>query len=86
MKDALSLCIYFFIGVGMTTTLCMLSHLVQEPLMIKKEPMAFLPSLVLGSILLSPDSDFVGIEPMSQTDPLSLSSLTEAVTAEKQQS
>lgn len=54
--------------------------------MIKKEPMAFLPSLVLGSILLSPDWNFVGIEPMSQTDPLSLSSLTEAVTAEKQQS
>lgn len=45
----------FFTGVGMmNTTLFVLSQLVQEPLKIKKEPMAFLTLVGLGSVLLSP--------------------------------
>lgn len=36
------------------TTLFVLSQLVQEPLKIKKEPMAFLTLVGLGSVLLSP--------------------------------
>lgn len=54
------------------TTLFVLSQLVQEPLKIKKEPMAFLTLVGLGSVLLSPDSDFVELELISQTDRLSL--------------
>lgn len=75
MKDVLSFLYYFFTGVGMkNTTLFMLSQLLQEPLMIKKEPMAFMTLVGLGSILLSPDSDFVGLELISQADLLSLCS------------
>lgn len=63
----------FFTGVGMmNTTLFVLSQLVQEPLKIKKEPMAFLTLVGLGSVLLSPDSDSVELELISQTDRLSL--------------